>query len=105
MQLLPPEKNMAEMDSTQLLEARKRLHNFLLPNLIGLDAFENEKDPVKVFLGNRSTKNSELSRNSLRLSEEIAPEIDKTISSVCAILQIPRALVDVFVFPSSELNG
>ena len=91
------------MDNSQLIAARKRLQGFLLPNLIGIDSFD-EEDVISIFI-EKSDKNTELSRNSLRLTEEISPDIDQIICNVCSRLQIPRALVNVFVFPSSELNG
>ncbi len=92
------------MNIEKLNQARKRVRSFLLPNLVGI-INENNAD---YFIENRkekSIKTIALVRSSLRLTQEIAPDLDRVIRSVCERLQIERSFVDIYVFSSSDLNG
>lgn len=92
------------MSIEQLNLARARVYSFLLPSLTDLSK-ELNNNLISEIRNDRSPNVSALARSSLRLTEEMAPEINKIIELVCQRIQIPRSLVDVYVFPGADLNG
>lgn len=92
------------MNIQQLESARDRVKSFLLPSLASIsDEITNNwtADTSK----SKNVKLAALARSSLRLTEEMTPDVDKVIRTVCERIQIDRNLVDVYVFPSAEFNG
>ena len=92
------------MSIEQLYQARARVHSFLLPSLASL-ATELNDNWVNDIKKDKSANVAALARSSLRLTEEMTPEVNKIIELVCRRIQIDRSLVDVYVFPSADLNG
>lgn len=92
------------MNLNQIDDARNRVKDFLLPNLAAL-LDVSDKGIFSPGSDRKSAKVESLARSSLRLSNEIAPILNEQIELVCGRLKIPRNLVDVYVFPSADLNG
>ena len=92
------------MSLEQLHQARARVQSFLLPSLASLTTELND-NWVNDVRKEKSANVSALSRSSLRLTEEMTPDINKIIELVCRRIQIDRSLVDVYVFPSADFNG
>ena len=92
------------MNIKQLELARARVRSFLLPSLSSLTTELND-NWVSVIKKEKSTNVASLARSSLRLTEEMTPEVNRIIELVCRRIQIDRSLVDVYAFPSADLNG
>ncbi|MFM9993613.1 MAG: M48 family metalloprotease [Burkholderiaceae bacterium] len=92
------------MTANQISLARGRLLPFLLPNLRDLSPSDDSQHTVELLRG-KSDRTVDLARSSLRISAEIAPDIDRTINHVCDKISIDRDSVDLYVFPSAELSG
>ena len=92
------------MNLTDIEGARNRVKDFLLPNLAAL-LDVSDKGIFNPSAERKSAKVESLARSSLRLTNEIAPLLNEQVELVCERLKIPRHLVDVYVFPSSDLNG
>ena len=92
------------MSIEQLHQARARVRSFLLPSLALLTTELNDTW-VNDIRKEKSANVAALARSSLRLTEEITPDVDKVIGLVCSRIQIDRSLVDVYVFPSADFNG
>ena len=93
------------MDS--LLEAaRTQVARFLIPGLTTSLALGNSKEQDgSELLRTKSQQTIALSNGSLRITGDIAPGIEQVLLGVCRSLLIPRELVDLFVYPSSELGA
>ncbi len=48
---------------------------------------------------------SNFAKNALRVRPELCPELDRTLSRVCARLGIERNIVELYVFPGSEISA
>lgn len=92
------------MNLTDIEGARSRVKDFLLPNLAAL-LDVSDKGIFNPNFERKSAKVESLARSSLRLTNEIAPLLNEQVELVCERLKIPRHLVDVYVFPSADLNG
>ncbi len=92
------------MTANQIYLARGRLLNFLLPNLRDLSPSDDSQHTVELLRG-KSDRTVDLARSSLRISAEIAPDIDRTVNRVCNKIGLNRDSVDLYVFPNAELNG
>jgi Zn-dependent protease with chaperone function len=88
----------------QLELARQRVRSFLLPSLSSISDEFSISWTESTFKG-KNHNLAALARSSLRLTEEMTPEVESVIKLVCQRIQIDRNLVDVYVFPSSEYNG
>jgi hypothetical protein len=92
------------LNLTDIEDARSRVKDFLLPNLAAL-LDVSDKGIFNPNFERKSAKVESLARSSLRLTNEIAPLLNEQVELVCERLKIPRHLVDVYVFPSADLNG
>lgn len=92
------------MSANQIYLARSRLLPFLLPNLRDLSPSDESQQTIELLRG-KSDRTVDLARSSLRISKEISPDIDSTITRVCKKIGLDRDAVDVYVFPNAELNG
>ena len=92
------------MSIEQLNLARARVYPFLLPSLSSLSSELNNNWVTEV-RNDKSPNISALARSSLRITEEMSPKINGIIELVCQRIQVPRSLVDVYVFPGADLNG
>lgn len=92
------------MSIEQLERARERVRSFLLPSLSSLTTGLND-NWVSGIRKEKSANVAALARSSLRLTEEMTPEINRIVELVCRRIQIDRSLVDVYVFPGADLSG
>ena len=73
-------------------DARKIFEPFILPSI------KDYVEPPKEYDNSESSKNSQLTKNSLLISESSVPKIEQNLIQVCKKLKINRELVNAYVF-------
>lgn len=88
------------MNSKFILSAREKFKALILPNLEALLSTEVNDVFLKF-----THKPAHLSKTSLKVSASITPRIEQSVETVCERLSIPRASIEVYVFPGSDIAG
>lgn len=95
------------MNIVELNTLGRRYASLLLPNILDLvpnfapnfSAVSNKEAPQK------SEKKRALARSSLRVTAQLTPTVNQVVCDVCERLKVERQLLDVYVYPSTELNA
>lgn len=95
------------MSLEELNEAGRRFAGLLLPNIQELVP---NFTPVFQEIGyaegaQKSLKKRALARSSLKVTSEITPRIDEILCGVASRLHVSRSSLEVYVFPSTDLNA
>jgi len=91
----------------ELNSASRRFAELLLPNIRELipnftPVFQNEAESG---WKQKSERKRALARSSLKVTPEITPSIDSIVADVCTRLSLSRGSLDVYIFPSTDLNA
>ena len=92
------EKNMDKHNKIYT-DARKIFEPFILPSI------KDYVEPPKEYDNSESSKNSQLTKNSLLISESSVPKIEQNLIQVCKKLKINRELVNAYVFPKMDIEA
>ena len=93
-----------ETDLKSFEQAREILKPFILPSLNDyLTPPKFLKYTNENFAVNPNV--AALAKSSLKITKSVSPKIDKTLTEVCEKLKISRNLVNLYVFPDSEVKA
>lgn len=95
------------MNIEELNTLGRRYASLLLPNI--LDLVPNFAPSFSAVSNKEASQKSEkkraLARSSLRVTAQLTPIVNQVVCDVCDRLKVERQLLDVYVYPSTELNA